>query len=121
MRERVGYLPDIGEEVVESKIPTFTGKGESLEVEAPLLSIKQIQQVAEKVKRASAEVLKNMTITEIISIIDTTIEVMLDRNSTHRKKAERLLPIVTGYDEEMIRLGLTSFLKKFRKHELQRF
>lgn len=121
MRERVGYLPDIGEEVVESKILTFTGKGESLEVEAPLLTIKQMQQVAEKVKRASAEVLKSMTIAEIISIIDTTIEVMLDRNSTYRKKAERLLPIVTGYDEEMIRLGLTSFLKRFRKHELQRF
>jgi hypothetical protein len=77
--------------------------------------------VTEKVKTASSEVLKNMSITEIISIIDTAIEVLLDRHSTYRKKAEMLLPIVTGYDEEMIRLGLTSFLKKFRKHELQRF
>jgi hypothetical protein len=121
MRERVGYLPDIGEEIIEKKILTFTRKGENLEVEAPLLTIEQMQQVTEKVKRASSEVLKNMSITEIISIIDTAIEVLLDRNSTYRKKAERLLPIVTGYDEEMIRLGLTSFLKKFRKHELQRF
>ena len=29
--------------------------------------------------------------------------------------------MVTGYDEETIRLGLTSYLKSFRKHELQRF
>ena len=115
MRERVGYLPDIGEEVVESKILTFTGKGESLEVEAPLLTIKQMQQVAEKVKQASAEVLKNMTIAEIISIIDTAIEVLLDRNSIYRKKAERLLPIVTGYDEEMIRLGPYILFKKVSK------
>lgn len=121
MRVRVGYLPDMGEEVVESKILTFTRKGQNLEVEAPLLTIKQMQQVTEKVKTASAEVLKNMSISEIISIIDTAIEVLLDRNSTYRKKAEKLLPIVTGYDDEMIRLGLTSFLKKFRKHELQRF
>ena len=28
---------------------------------------------------------------------------------------------MTGYDEEMIRLALTSYLKSFRKHELQRF
>ncbi|KGM44769.1 acyl-CoA reductase [Neobacillus niacini] len=121
MRERVGYLPDIGDEVIESKILTFTRKGVTLEVEAPLLTRKQMQQVSEKVKRASAEVLKNMTIMEIITIIDTAIEVLLDRNSTYRKKAEKFLPIVTGYDEEMIRLGLTSFLKKFRKYELQRF
>ncbi|WHX98120.1 acyl-CoA reductase [Neobacillus sp. DY30] len=121
MREKVGYLPDIGEEAVASKILTFTNKGETLEVEAPLLTIEQMQRVSEKVKQASTEVLKNMSIIEIISIIDTAIEVLLDRNSTYRKKAERMLPIVTGYDEEMIRLGLTSFLKKFRKHELQRF
>jgi Acyl-CoA reductase (LuxC) len=121
MRERVGYLPDIGEEIIETKILTFTRNGEVLEVEAPLLTIEQMRQVTEKVKRASAEVLKNMSIMEIISIIDTAIEVLLDRNSLYRKKAEQLLPIVTGYDEEMIRLGLTSFLKKFRKHELQRF
>ena len=121
MRERVGYLPDIGEEVVETKILTFKGKNEHLEVEAPLLSKVQMQKVAEKVKKASEQVLKSMTITEIISIIDQAVEVMLDRTSPFRKKAEQLLPIVTGYDEEMIRLGLTSFLKKFRKQELQRF
>lgn len=121
MRERLGYLPDIGDEIIETKILTFTRKGEELEIEAPLLTMEQMQQVAEKVKTASAEVLKNMSITQIISIIDTAIEVLLDRDSIYRKKAEKLLPIVTGYDEEMIRLGLTSFLKKFRKHELQRF
>ncbi|SDN38579.1 acyl-CoA reductase [Bacillus sp. OK048] len=121
MRERVGYLPELGEEVIETKILTFTGRNEVLEIEAPLLTKQQMQQVTEKVKKASAEVLKSMTITEIISIIDQAVEVFLDRNSLYRKKAEQLLPIITGYDEEMIRLGLTSFLKKFRKPELQRF
>ncbi len=121
MRERVGYLPELGEEVVETKILSYTGRDEVLEIEAPLLTKQQMRTVAEKVKKASAEVLKSMTITEIISIIDQAVEVFLDRNSPYRKKAEQLLPIVTGYDEEMIRLGLTSFLKKFRKPELQRF
>lgn len=51
MRERVGYLPDIGEEIIETKILTFTRNGEVLEVEAPLLTIEQMRQVTEKVKK----------------------------------------------------------------------
>ena len=56
-----------------------------------------------------------------MEIIDKATDRLLDRSSPYRQKAEKLLPIVTGYDGEMIRLGLTSYLKTFRKHELQRF
>ncbi|MFX3625621.1 MAG: acyl-CoA reductase [Ectobacillus sp.] len=121
MKELVGYLPDIGDEVFETKILTFSGKEGTLELEAPLLSEEQMNKVMQKVRKASAEILKSMTVSEIISIIDQAIEQMLDRNSTYRKKAEELLPLVTGYDAEMVRLGLTSFLKTFRKPELQQF
>ena len=34
---------------------------------------------------------------------------------------EDLLPAITGYDREMLRLGLTEYLKSFRKPELKRF
>ncbi|MDQ7861273.1 acyl-CoA reductase [Peribacillus frigoritolerans] len=56
-----------------------------------------------------------------MDIIDKAIDRLLDRRSPYRQKAEQLLPIITGYDEEIVRLGLTIYLKKFRKHELQRF
>ena len=121
MRERLGYIPDIGDECFETRILTFTGKSGTIEIEAPILSNHQLDKLTEKIKKASAEILKSMTISEIISIIDQTVKVLLDRNSKYRKKAEQILPIVTGYDEEMIRLGLTSFLKTFRKPALQRF
>lgn len=117
MRELAGYIPDIGEEEFEQKIITF----QDLEIEIPQLNEVQMLKVIETVKRNSADVLKNMTVSEIVTSIDRVIETLLDRQSVYRQKAEKLLPIVTGYDSEMIRLGLTSYLKTFRKHELQRF
>src|SRR5690606_32710138 len=117
MKEVAGYIPDIGEEEFEQKIITFPG----LEIEIPQLNEAQMMKVIETVKRNSADILKNMTVSEIVTSIDGVIEILLDRQSPYRQKAEELLPIVTGYDHEMIRLGLTSYLKTFRKHELQRF
>ncbi|OES45208.1 acyl-CoA reductase [Domibacillus iocasae] len=121
MRELAGYLPDIGETEFETKILTFQSKNETVEVEIPFLTTEQMDKVIEKVKKASAETLKSFSISEIVSIIDQAIVRLLDRDSLYRQKAEKLLPIVTGYDEEIIRLGLTSYLKTFRKKELQRF
>lgn len=121
MREAAGYLPDIGEVEVEKKVLLFHGKEEDLEVEMPLLTKDQMNMVIEKVKKASAEIVKSFSVTELVNIIDQVIERLLDRESVYRQKAERMLPIVTGYSEEIVRLGLTSYLKTFRKHELQRF
>ncbi|MBT2700300.1 acyl-CoA reductase [Bacillus sp. ISL-40] len=121
MIEVAGYLPDIGEEEFDKKVFLFQGRKGSLEVEIPHLTTEQLKKVIEKVKKASAEALKSFTVVEIVNIIDQVIERLLDRRSVYRQKAETLLPIVTGYDEEVIRLGLTSYLKTFRKHELQRF
>lgn len=117
MREIAGYIPNIGEEEFEKKILKF----QELEVELPLLTNEQMSKVIDTVQRGSAKVLKSLTISEVVEIIDQVTERFLDRSSAYRQKAERLLPIVTGYDEETIRLGLTSYLKSFRKHELQRF
>lgn len=117
MRVRAGYLPSMGEEEFETKILTFNG----LEVELPLLTNEQMKKVIDTVKRESRAVLKSFSVTEIIEVIDNVIEQFLDRSSSYRQEAEKLLPLVTGYCAETIRLGLTSYLKSFRKHELQRF
>ncbi|MGG0413962.1 acyl-CoA reductase [Peribacillus simplex] len=121
MSEIAGYIPDIGDKDFTKRILVFKRKNEEVEVEVPLLTIEQMNKVIEKVKRASVETLKAFTTVEIMDIIDKAIERLLDRRSPYRQKAEQLLPIITGYDEEIVRLGLTSYLKKFRKHELQRF
>lgn len=120
MRETAGYLPDIGEEI-NYKAINFERGGEKAEVLVPVLTNEQLNKIAEKVKRASAEILKSFSVAEIVILIDRVIEQLLDRTNPIRQKAEKLLPIVTGYNKEMVRLGLTSYLKAFRKQELMRF
>ena len=117
MRITAGYIPNIGETKFDKKILKF----QDLEVELPLLTLEQMQRVIDTVKRESAEILKSLSVSTVVDIIGYVTEQFLDRSSSYRQQAEKLLPIVTGYDEEVIRLGLTSFLKTFRKHELQRF
>ncbi|WP_096550135.1 acyl-CoA reductase [Ureibacillus thermosphaericus] len=117
MRITAGYIPNIGESKFDKKILKF----QDLEVELPLLTLEQMQRVIDTVKRESAEILKSLSVSTVVDIIGYVTEQFLDRSSSYRQQAEKLLPIVTGYDEEVIRLGLTSFLKTFRKHELQRF
>ncbi len=121
MKELAGYLPDIGETAFETRVLTFNNKKGTVEAEIPLLTTDQLQKVITKVRTASSEILKSFSVTELVNIVDQAIERLLDRDSPYRQKAEKLLPIVTGYDEEIIRLGLTSYLKTFRKKELQRF
>jgi hypothetical protein len=120
MKEFAGYIPDIGE-TIETKILSFKGKTGEVEVEMPHLSPEQLEKVMTKVKKASSEHLKTFSVSEILGIIEQAIEQFLNRGSVYRKKAEEILPIVTGYDAEMIRLGLTTFLKTFRKPQLQKF
>jgi Acyl-CoA reductase (LuxC) len=121
MMEIAGYLPSTLKGEPEYKTLTFEGNNRKLDVQVPLLSQQQLDQVINVVKASAASVLKSLSVTEIIEIIDRVIEQLLDRSNPYRQKAEELLPIVTGYNEEIIRLGLTNYLKTFRKQNLQRF
>ncbi|MGG3805486.1 acyl-CoA reductase [Metabacillus fastidiosus] len=114
-----GYTPTIDEEW-DTHILTFENKGEKLNIHMPLLTAEQLIKVSEKIKNNSG-LLKSFSVMELVSIIDQTVAAFLDRSNPYRKKAEELLPVITGYDKEMIRTGLTSYLKTFRKQELQRF
>ncbi|SHH26900.1 acyl-CoA reductase [Desulfosporosinus lacus] len=121
MKEVGGYLPPCLEGVLEYKTHIFQRNQDTVEIQIPLLTRDQMDALTEIVKRNSRFILKSFTINEIVNIIDKSIAIFLDRSSKYRQKAEKLLPIITGYDEEIIRLGLTSYLKSFRKPQLQRF
>ena len=121
MTERAGYLPGLTDDEVDWQILRFGGTDGPLEVAVPVLTDAQMQAMAERVRVASRDHLKTLTISQIIDIIDRAVARLLDRKDPYRRKAEEILPIVTGYDAEMIRLGLTGYLKTFRKPELQKF
>ena len=121
MIERGGYLPGLSVEEVEWQALYFDGVGSKFEIQVPLLSEDQVRTLTTSVRNAARTKLKAMPVAQIIEIIDCAINRLLDRNDPYRKKCEEILPLVTGYDAEMIRLGLTGYLKTFRKPELQKF
>lgn len=121
MTERAGYLPGLSDNDIAWQTLRFGNTENPCEVSVPVLSDDQMQALTERVRAASRAHLKTRTVAEIIDIVDRAIARLLDRNDAYRQKAERILPVVTGYDADMIRLGLTGYLKTFRKPELQKF
>ncbi|WP_454677974.1 acyl-CoA reductase [Achromobacter marplatensis] len=121
VRVEAGYLPGLAAADVQWQTLPFEQDGQRVDVAVPVLTALQMQAIAERVKRASAQHLKTMTVSEIIAVIDRAIARLLNPNDPYRRQADALLPIVSGYDAEMVRLGLTGFFKTFRAPQLHRF
>ncbi|MGE8637767.1 MAG: acyl-CoA reductase [Achromobacter sp.] len=121
VRVEAGYLPGLAAADVQWQTLPFEQDGQRVDVAVPVLTALQMQALAERVKRASAQHLKTMTVSEIITVIDRAIARLLDPNDPYRRQADTLLPIVSDYDAEMVRLGLTGFFKTFRAPQLHRF
>ncbi|SAI67296.1 acyl-CoA reductase [Bordetella ansorpii] len=120
-RIEAGYLPGLDAAQVQWQALSFSRDGQQLEVAVPVLSAPQMRALAERVAQASDRHLKTMTVSEIITVIDRAIARLLDGNDPYRQQADALLPLVSGYDAEMVRLGLTGFLRTFRAPQLHRF
>lgn len=120
-RVQAGYLPGLATADVQWHVLPFEQDGQRVDVAVPVLTAAQMQALAARVKEASARHLKTMTVSDIITVIDRAIARLLDPNDPYRRQADALLPIVSGYDADMVRLGLTGFLKTFRAPQLHRF
>ena len=121
MTELAGYLPGLRPDEIDREILVFDRGNERVEVAVPILSEDQLKSLAARVKQASRTYLKTLTVAQITTIVDKAIARLLDRDDPYRKKAEHLLPLITGYDAEMVRLGLTQYLKTFRRAGLHKF
>jgi len=119
--EYVGHLPGLTAGEVEWRTLGFSAWGEAVDVRVPVLSEAQSTALAQRVRENAHAYLKTLAVAEIVTILDKAIARLLDRDDPWRRRMERLLPIVTGYDPEMVRLGLTGYLKSFRGPQLQRF
>ena len=121
MHAVAGYLPGLVPTDVQWKTLVFETPAVRLEVAMPVLSQQQTTSLARRVKAASHRHLKTMTVSQIVAVVDRAIARLLDPNDPYRQQADLLLPIVSGYDTEMVRLGLTDFFKTFRAAQLHRF
>ena len=118
---RAGHLPGLAADEVHWQTLRYAAHGNHLDVQVPLLTNAQMQVLAEQVRRAAQARLQTMPVDAIIGVIDRAVARLLDANDPVRREADALLPIVTGFDGEMVRLGLTAYLQTFRAPQLQRF
>ena len=122
MREVAGYLPGcLAPEEVQWRTLNFSHHQQQLEVAVPDLSAAQIEKLSRHIRHHTRAYLTTLSVAKIVSIVDQAIAGLLDRHHPLRIRAEALLPVVTGYDAEMIRRGLTGYLKTFRQPQLKRF
>ena len=119
--EHAGYLPGLDADSVDRQAKAYGPEGAEISVLLPVLHEKQVVQLVGHVREQAQLKLKSRPLGQIIDAIDLTVSRLLDRQDPYRRRMDHLLPIITGYDREMVRLGLTGYLKTFRKPQLQRF
>ena len=116
-----GHLPGLSGQEVEWHALSFGTAGQRLEVRVPLLTPAQLRAMVRHVREASARHLKTLSVSEIIAIVERAIARLLNPQDPVRREAERLLPLTSGFDAEMVRLGLHGFAQTFRAPQLHRF
>lgn len=116
-----GHLPGLAPEVVAWHVLSFRHHGEALDVRVPVLTPEQLAALGRRVRESAARDLAPLPVSRIIAIVDAAIARLLDPRDPHRQELDRLLPIVSGYDAQMVRLALAGYLQTFRAPQLHRF
>jgi hypothetical protein len=116
-----GYLPGLAADQVEWRTLQFAAGSSRLDVRVPVLGAAQVTALALRVRKAARTHLKPLPVSQIVDVVDRAIARLLDPADPYRQQADQWLPVISGYDAEMVRLGLTSFLKNFRAPQLHRF
>jgi hypothetical protein len=119
--ETAGHLPGLPAGEVAWRTLDFSAWGERVQVRVPELTAAQAGALAGHVREQARTYLRTLPVAQIVATLDAAIARLLDRDDPWRRRAEAVLPIVTGYDRESVRLGLSGYLRSFRAPQLQRF
>ena len=87
----------------------------------PVITGEELKGIIQQVQSNRDQYLSTLSITDIVEKIDLAVQKWLNPDYPLRKLAESLIPVMTGYDEEMVRLQLKRYIRTFRKKELLRF
>jgi len=121
MKISAGYLPGLAADAVQWHTLTFGEGAQRVDVSVPQLTPAQLVTLAAHVRVQGRAQLQSMPVSQIIGAIDRAIERLLNPADPYRLELELLLPRISGFDAEMVRLGLNAYLKTFRAPQLQRF
>lgn len=120
-RVLAAYLPGVDTTDIQWENRRFEAHGQAVEVALPRLTPAQLETVAATVRKTAQQTLVALPVMAIVDAIDRTIARMLDASDPIRREFEPLLPLVSGFDTEMTRLGINAGLKAFRRPQLLRF
>jgi hypothetical protein len=115
------WLPGLNESELIWQTLRFGEGAQGVELRVPQLTPAQLQALAQHVRTRGQAALRAMSVSEIITAIDVAVHRLLDAKHPVRRELDALLPRITGFDAEMLRLGLNAYLKTFRAPQLQRF
>ncbi len=121
MKITAGYLPGLRAEEIQWHTLGFGEGAQHVDVAVPQLTPAQLLALAAHVRTHGGAQLKAMPVSQIIAAIDRAVERLLNPADPYRLELELLLPRISGFDAEMVRLGLNAYLKTFRAPQLQRF
>ncbi|HEY8475893.1 MAG TPA: acyl-CoA reductase [Chloroflexota bacterium] len=86
----------------------------------PKLTPELLAAVAERVAAARDAYLAELPVLRVAELLDRVVRRWLEPHSSWRRLAERLLPVVTGYPEPVVRKGLAGYLATFRLENTRR-
>ncbi|GGE40350.1 acyl-CoA reductase [Pullulanibacillus camelliae] len=106
------------DEHTEKIIETTDG---NVVLQFPVLTGDKLREIGKEILKAQERYLSTLTVQTIVTVIDQAVQKWLDPEYPFRQLAEKLLPEITGYSKEMIRISLKRYMRTFRKKELLRF
>lgn len=117
----VGYLPPHVDAPPHRVTRTFSARGETVTLVLPQADAAHVDAVTRAVASAARRVFAELPVLTIVDAIDRTVARMLDPADPGRQAANRLLPLITGFDPAMVQQGLTAALAGFRRPQLLRW
>jgi hypothetical protein len=114
------HLPFIPEDELLTKTLTFTNHGRQVDLTMPLLEPALVTRTIGQLREHQRHSISQLRVGEIVEVIDEAVHLWLKPSYEKRQLAEEWLPVITGYDHEMIRLFLSRYFRQFRKESLLR-
>lgn len=87
----------------------------------PMLNGSDITALARQLTEARARRLAAMSVNDILDVLARAAELWTDPDFELRRQAELLIPAITGYQPDMVRIELKRYMRQFRRRELLRF
>jgi hypothetical protein len=124
-----GYLPAgwlqreglASQGVLPREERVFSAWGRSVRLSLPSLSALQAASLAAFLRSTGSRSIRQVPVTDIVRAIDQCCARLLDPRESLRRMLDDWLPVVSGFDPEMLRLGLNASLRTYRAPQLERF